>query len=91
MPLGDKSKLFSIVKTSKMFVNSAHHQSVKKIGKNLLASAFCSDGVIEAIEHKELNFCIGVQWHPEFLIDKNDIEIFKSFIKASKENYECKN
>ena len=86
-----KSKLFSIVKTSKMFVNSAHHQSVKKIGKNLLASAFCSDGVIEAIEHKELNFCIGVQWHPEFLIDKNDIEIFKSFIKASKENYECKN
>lgn len=81
--INKKSKLFSIVKTNKMFVNSAHHQSVKKLGKNLLVSAKSSDGIVEAIEHNSLDFCLGVQWHPEFLIDKKDIEIFKSLIKAS--------
>ena len=81
--INNKSKLFSIVKTNKMFVNSAHHQSVKKLGKNLLVSAKSSDGIVEAIEHNSLDFCLGVQWHPEFLIDKKDIEIFRSLIKAS--------
>lgn len=78
------SKLQSIVNTNKMFVNSAHHQSIKKTGKDLLVNAVSSDGVIEGIEHKKLSFCIGVQWHPEFLIDENDLNIFKALVKASK-------
>ena len=78
------SKLESIVKTTEMFVNSAHHQSVNKIGTKLYVSAHASDGVIEAIESKDLEFCLGVQWHPEFLIDKNDIKIFSALVAASK-------
>ena len=27
-----------------------------------------NDGVIEGIEHKKHKWCIGLQWHPEFLI-----------------------
>ena len=79
-----QTKLFDIVKNSKMYVNSAHHQAVDKLGKGLISSAFSEDGIIEGIESKYHNYCIGVQWHPEFLIDSNDINIFKSLIKSAK-------
>ncbi len=76
-----KSKLYKICNKDKIKVNSAHHQSVKKLGKNLIVSATSSDGIIEAIEHKKHKWCIGVQWHPEFLITKYDLKIFKNFIE----------
>ena len=82
------TKLFNITKSSKMFVNSAHHQAVDKLGNGLVSSAFSEDGIIEGIESKSNDFCIGVQWHPEFLIDKNDITILKSLIKSSKRTIE---
>ena len=61
---------------------------VNKIGKKLIASAFSDDGIIECIESKELSYCIGIQWHPEFLIDKKDISIFKSLIYCAKNKIE---
>ncbi len=78
------TKLHKITNTEKMFVNSAHHQAVKKLGKGLIVNSSSKDGVIEGIEKPDVEFCIGVQWHPEFLIDKKDIEIFKSLIESSK-------
>ncbi len=79
-----ESKLYNIVRSSKMYVNSAHHQAVDKLGKGLISSAFSEDGIIEGIESSYHNYCIGVQWHPEFLIDNNDIRIFKSLVKSAK-------
>mgnify|MGYP001214300577 CR=1 FL=1 len=79
------SKLYQYVKTEKMFVNSAHHQAVKDLGDNLIVNAYSEDGIIEGIEAIDKTFCVGVQWHPEFLIDKNDLNILKSFVKISKE------
>jgi putative glutamine amidotransferase len=46
-------------------VNSRHHQSVGRLGESLVASATAPDGVIEAVEAPEEEFCVGVQWHPE--------------------------
>ena len=40
-------------------VNSRHHQSVGKLGKELVASATAPDGVIEAIEAPDAAFCRG--------------------------------
>ena len=76
--------LKKIVKKNKMFVNSAHHQAVKDLGKGLQINAIADDGVIEGIEYQDLDFCIGIQWHPEFLIDSKDIEIFRSLVNFSK-------
>ena len=76
--------LFNFVKSTKMFVNSAHHQAVDKLGKNLIISAVSEDGIIEAIETKTSNYCLGVQWHPEFLIDNKDIYVIKSLITSAK-------
>ena len=78
------TKLHKIINADNMFVNSAHHQAVKKLGKNLIVNCSTEDGVIEGIENPNAEFCLGVQWHPEFLIDKKDIEIFKSLIESSK-------
>jgi putative glutamine amidotransferase len=64
------SALFDVVMRSKLRVNSIHHQAVASLGNGLRAVAHAPDGVIEAIEFTEpLSFFIGVQWHPEWLID----------------------
>ena len=42
--INKKSKLYKICKKDKIKVNSAHHQSIKKLGKNLLVSAIADDG-----------------------------------------------
>ena len=79
-----ETKLHKIIKHNQIKVNSAHHQSVNKLGKNFIYSALAEDGVIEAIEHTLHPWCIGVQWHPEFLITNSDIAIIKNFIKYAK-------
>ena len=74
------TKLHSIINSEKIRVNSAHHQSVKKLGKNFISTAMAKDGVIEAIEHVKHKWCLGLQWHPEFLITNDDVAIIKDFV-----------
>jgi putative glutamine amidotransferase len=40
--------------------------------------------VIEGIESKIHRFCIGVQWHPEFLITGQDETLFAGLIAATR-------
>ena len=75
------SKLYEIVQTDQINVNSAHHQSVNNLGNNFICSARAEDGVIEAIEHTTHPWCLGLQWHPEFLITNSDNLIIKNFIE----------
>ena len=77
------TKLYKILKKNKILVNSAHHQAISKLGKNLIISAKAEDNIIEAVEHQTHPWCIGVQWHPEFLITNSDKLLFKNFIKFS--------
>ena len=47
-------------------VNSHHHQAIETLGRELKATAWASDGLIEAIEDlRDDRFVLGVQWHPE--------------------------
>jgi len=55
---------FALAGTAK--VNSIHHQAVRDPGNDLHASAWSDDGVIEAIEAEG---ALGLQWHPERLLD----------------------
>ncbi|WP_339040523.1 gamma-glutamyl-gamma-aminobutyrate hydrolase family protein [Candidatus Lariskella endosymbiont of Hedychridium roseum] len=74
--------LSNILGTDAFKVNSSHHQAVDKLGAGLIASAFAEDSVIEAIEHVEHKFCVGVQWHPEFLTTGEDRKLFTAFISS---------
>ncbi len=64
-------------------VNSSHHQAVKEIGRDLRATAWAADGVIEAIEDtRPGRFVVGVQWHPELMAghDRLSSELFACFV-----------
>ena len=77
------STLSDIVQAEKIKVNSFHHQAVREIPNNYKACAVSSDGIIEAFESTVHSFVMGVQWHPECLLGKDDLAstaIFKSFI-----------
>ena len=45
-------------------VNSFHHQAVKQLAPEFIATAIASDGLNEAMEHPEYPI-FSVQWHPE--------------------------
>ena len=76
------SLLHRIVGATVMSVNSSHHQAIREPGPHAMVNATALDGVIEGIEDARYRFCLGVQWHPEFLIDQGDIKIFNAFIVA---------
>jgi len=66
-------------------VNSFHHQSVGKVGRNLRAVATAPDGVIEAVEDVSGRFVVGVQWHPErgFLDNAFSRALFSAFVREA--------
>lgn len=76
------TKLAAIIGTARMSVNSAHHQAVRDVGPGIVVNARAPDGVIEGIEDPNRPFCIGVEWHPEFLIDPGDRNLLDAFIAA---------
>ncbi|MYH01156.1 MAG: gamma-glutamyl-gamma-aminobutyrate hydrolase family protein [Nitrospira sp. SB0675_bin_23] len=80
------SLLRRIVRKARVEVNSSHHQSVKQVAPNLLLTAIAPDGVIEAIEAPDRLFCLGVQWHPEFLYERDPIQrrLFSALIRTAR-------
>ena len=75
--------LARVAEAETLQVNSAHHQAVQSPGKFAVVNATAPDGVIEGVEDPRYAFCLGVQWHPEFLIDPADRKIFQAFIAAA--------
>jgi putative glutamine amidotransferase len=64
--LKEGSKIRALLNVSTISTNSAHHQCVETLGKNLIATGFAADGIIEVIEHSDPSyFCFAVQCHPE--------------------------
>ena len=76
----ENSALHHMIKASEINVNSAHHQAIKIPGKGVVCNAYAPDGVIEGFEVPAARFCLGLQWHPEFLITPHDKAIFEAFL-----------
>lgn len=80
-----QSLLGRVTGAERFKVNSYHHQAVRRIPDGFRTAATASDGVIEAIESERHAFVLGVQWHPEGLLEKDDpasLRIFKAFVAA---------
>ena len=77
--------LYKIIKRDSIYVNSSHKKCV--VNTNLVVSSY-SD-CIESIEDTSKKFFLGVQWHPEKMVeyDKLEYKIFDYFKKVC-ENYE---
>lgn len=81
-----ESRLAKIYAGKAVDVPTSHHQSVKKLGTGLVATAHAEDGVIEAVELAGDRFAVGVQWHPERDFDGNQ-NLFREFIKHASAHY----
>ncbi len=84
--LAENTKLSDIYGSGTKGVNSFHHQAVKDLAPVFKASAYSEDGLIEAYEQEGERFIVGLQWHPEMLIEKypEELRIFKSFIESAR-------
>jgi len=81
--IADDTLLRRLTGSTLLSVNSAHHQAAATLGDDVIASAHAGDGVIEAIEHPAYAYCLGVQWHPEFLISDADRAILAGLVEAA--------
>jgi putative glutamine amidotransferase len=77
------TRLADILRVQRLGVNSFHHQAAKDIASDLCLAARAADGVVEALESPKKRFIVGVQWHPEELVDDDPrmrrlIEVFVS-------------
>jgi putative glutamine amidotransferase len=46
-------------------VNSSHHQSIDRLGRDLVVEARAEDGTVEQVVMEGRPFVVGVQYHPE--------------------------
>jgi putative glutamine amidotransferase len=65
-----------------------HHQAVDRLGAGLTASAWASDGIIEAAELNQARhpFALAVQWHPE---TSDDLSLFIALAAAAARRHEA--
>lgn len=77
--------LHSICQTEQIITNTSHHQAIKNIANGFVVNAVAEDGIIEGIEKQNHKFCVGFQWHPEYLNTPFDKKIFDRFILSLKD------
>ena len=73
------------METTTISTHSGHHQAIKDVAPGLTISATAPDGIIEAVEHEELPWVLGVQWHPESTAhtDPTQQRLFDAFTGAA--------
>ena len=78
------SPLYQILLKDTLAVNSYHHQAVNRKADKLSVMAVSEDGLIEGLYRPDKRFIWGVQWHPEFIYQKDEDQrkIVKEFVRA---------
>lgn len=76
--LDKTSRLYAVLGTDCLPVNTYHIQAVAQVGAGLRAVGFSPDGVIEAIESDDGRL-MGVQFHPERVFERTR-RLFEDFV-----------
>jgi putative glutamine amidotransferase len=80
------SRLAAILGRRHAHVNSFHHQAVDVLGERLTVAARAEDGTVEAFEAVDRSFVVGVQWHAECLVDREEqAALFAALVEACAE------
>lgn len=84
----DGTLLAELVGKGQLMVNSTHHQACHRIPEGVKVSAVAPDGVVEAIEDARYAFALGVQWHPELLIQSvpAHLSLYKGLVARARES-----
>jgi putative glutamine amidotransferase len=88
----EDSRLRQIVGQSRVGVNTSHHQSIDKVAPGLVATAWATDGIVEAVESRDYTFLVALQCHPEELWRKHTWarRLFSEFVDAAGQNEQRK-
>jgi putative glutamine amidotransferase len=83
----DGSTLAEVLGRGQLMVNSTHHQAVARVAPSLKVSAAAPDGVVEAVESTEHPFALGVQWHPELLLQSMPLHLglYRALVQRARE------
>lgn len=82
------SRLADLLATTRVGVNSFHHQAAKRIGEGLTQCATSpEDGVVEGLEMRDRRFVVAVQWHPENFWRTSPVfdGLFGGFVEAARQ------
>jgi putative glutamine amidotransferase len=82
----EDSRLAAVLESNgTIAVNSLHHQGIHELAPDLLPVAWAPDGLVEAVELPDHPFALGVQWHPENLLESEPKMrlLFGGFIQAA--------
>jgi putative glutamine amidotransferase len=80
------SRLAGALGSTRLRVNSLHHQALDRVADGIRVTGRAPDGVIEGIESPagDAWWMLGVQWHPEELVDAAepwDLRLFQAFAR----------
>ncbi len=80
------SLLAEVMQATKVATFSGHHQAIKELAPDLRVSATAADGIIEAVEHVNIPWLIGVQWHPEITAaeDPSQQRLFDGLVREAR-------
>ena len=82
--VGQGTRLAGILGEGMVEVNSLHHQAIRELAPDLVATAYSPDGIVEAVEMPDHPYGIAVQWHPEWLTAHNAMRaLFADFAGAA--------
>ncbi len=79
------TRLRDIYGSERIQVNSMHHQGLRDLASGFVAAGRAPDGLVEAVETADGRFAVGVQWHPEMLVDvdRPTQRLFGAFLDAA--------
>ena len=83
----EDSRLGQLANAETASVNSHHHQAIETLGRELVATAWAPDGIVEAVEDPRSDrFVMGVQWHPEIGWERDAFakSLFNRFIAEAR-------
>ena len=78
-------RLRRVMKDVAARVNALHRHAIDRLGRGVRVAARDRNGIVQAIEHGELPFVVGVQWHPEYLPQlPSQRAIFDALVKQAR-------
>ena len=80
-----ETRLFDLFGLHRTRINSLHNQGIDRLGDGLVVSGRDLDGIVQAVEHPQRDYLLGVQWHPEFLLgSRGQRRLFEALVDAAR-------
>jgi len=78
------TRLVEAVGARRFATNTFHHQAIREPAARLVITARSEDGIIEGVEHTAKQFVVGVQFHPEEMVETDQamLRLFQAFVAA---------